>query len=95
MDNLNPVFVTAINADYMFEAQQNMIAEVYDCDDATALHNLQKQEFVGSFSFQLGKLVSSRNQQMTAELSNPSRKKCGQIIVTAEEKKSDYGKYIA
>lgn len=51
MDNLNPVFVTAINLDYMFESQQNMIAEVYDCDDANTINNLQKQEFVGSFEF--------------------------------------------
>jgi hypothetical protein len=62
MDNLNPVFVTTVNMDYFFESQQVMIADVYDCDDATTLNNLQKQDFIGSFEFQLGKLVSSRNQ---------------------------------
>jgi hypothetical protein len=61
MDNLNPVFVTEINMDYLFESQQLMVAEVYDCDDARTLANLSKQEFVGSFEFQLGKLVSGRN----------------------------------
>ena len=41
MDSLNPVFVTSINMDYFFESQQNLIAEIYDCDDATTLHNLK------------------------------------------------------
>lgn len=40
MDNLNPVFVTTINMDYFFESQQNMLAEVYDCDDANTIGNL-------------------------------------------------------
>jgi len=61
MDNLNPVFVTEVNMDYLFESQQLMVAEVYDCDNATTIGNLSKQEFVGSFEFQLGKLVSGRN----------------------------------
>jgi hypothetical protein len=51
MDNLNPVFVTTVNVDYFFESQQVMIAEVYDCDDANTLSNLQKQDFIGSFEF--------------------------------------------
>jgi hypothetical protein len=62
MDNLNPVFVTEINMDYLFESQQNMLVEVYDCDDATTIANLKKQDFVGSFEFHLGKAVSARNQ---------------------------------
>jgi hypothetical protein len=41
-DNLNPQFVTIINMDYFFEQQQNLRLDIYDADDATALHNLQK-----------------------------------------------------
>lgn len=95
MDNLNPVFVTEINMDYLFESQQNMLVEVYDCDDATTIGNLSKQDFVGSFEFMLGKAVSSRNQTLTNDLKNPLRKNAGRITLSVSEKKSDYGKNVA
>jgi len=40
MDNLNPEFVTEIGMDYLFESQQVMLVEVYDCDNANTLNNL-------------------------------------------------------
>ena len=60
-DNLSPEFITEILTDYFFEEIQNFLVEVYDVDDATALHDLRKQEFVGSYQFKLGNLISSRN----------------------------------
>ena len=50
-DNLNPHFVTELLVDYYFEMQQTFRVEIFDVDDATQLHNLQKQEFIGSFEF--------------------------------------------
>ena len=40
MDNLNPVFVTAITMDYFFEEQQNLRIDLYDVDDADSINNL-------------------------------------------------------
>lgn len=76
-DSLNPVFVTSINIDYYFEQQQSLRVDVYDADDASQLSNLSKHDFVGSFEFQLGKLVSSRNQELKADLENSVRNNSG------------------
>ena len=91
-DSLNPDFVTAVNIDYFFEEQQNIRVDVYDADDATQLNNLNKQEFIGSFNFQLGKLISARNQEITGQIESSVRKNSGNIKIMALEKKSDYGK---
>ena len=60
-DNLNPEFVSEILTDYFFEEIQSFVVEVYDVDDATNLHDLRRQEFIGSHQFKLGNLISSRN----------------------------------
>ena len=67
-DNLNPEFVTEILTDYFFEEQQNFVIEVYDVDDANVMHDLRRQEFIGSFPFKLGTLISARNQEMTSDI---------------------------
>lgn len=41
-----------------------MRVDVYDADDMTCLGILNKQEYIGSFKFKLGKLVSMRNQEI-------------------------------
>jgi len=86
--------VTTVNIDYFFEQQQNLRLDIYDADDVTALANLQKQEYIGSYEFQLGKLISSKNQELQGDLANPARKagKSGAIKIMALEKKADYGK---
>ena len=85
--------MTEIVVDYYFEQQQNFRIDVYDVDDANNLLNLQKQEFIGSIEFKLGKLVSSRNQELEAGLENSARKKSsGKIKVCANEKKEGFGK---
>jgi hypothetical protein len=37
-----------------------MLVEIYDIDDATNLNNLKAQEFIGSFKFTLGKVVTRK-----------------------------------
>lgn len=91
-DSLNPEFVKEVDVDYFFEQQQSLRVDVYDADDATNLYDLKKHDFIGSFQFNLGKLCSSRNQELEAPLENKTRKKSGSIKIMAQEKKSDYGK---
>ena len=57
-DNLNPVFVTALEVDFYFEENQNFMVEVYDADDHNDFMNLEKQELVGQFEFTLHKIVT-------------------------------------
>jgi hypothetical protein len=45
-----------------------MIAEVYGIDDINELSDLSKQSLIGSFKFTLGKVVSSKNQELTGKL---------------------------
>lgn len=59
-DNLNPHWIQGIDVDYMFEEQQNFVVEVFDADDPKNLNNLTIQEYIGSFQFTLGKVVSSK-----------------------------------
>ena len=92
-DNLNPDFVTAIEVDYFFEEQQNFTLEVYDADDMTQLTNLKAQEFIGSYDMTLHKITSAQGQEITEELVNPGRRKCGKINIKCEEKKADFGQY--
>ena len=41
-NSLDPVFITAIEADYFFEENHKFLLEVYDVDDATNVSNLAK-----------------------------------------------------
>ena len=93
-DNLNPEFVTEILTDYYFEEIQNFLVDVYDVDDASSLHDLRKQEFIGSYPFKLGNLISSRNQEATGDLSNPSRKNSGKVKVMVSQKEDNHGKEV-
>ena len=70
-----------------------MMVEVYDADDMTQLHNLSKQELVGSYSFMLHKLAAAPGQEITTGLANPIRKNCGNVKIMCEEKKADFGQY--
>jgi len=42
MDNLDPKWVTAIEATFSFEENQQFAVEVYDADDGANLNNLSK-----------------------------------------------------
>jgi hypothetical protein len=40
--------VSAIEAKFSFEENQNFLVEVYDADDGSNLNNLAAQDFIGS-----------------------------------------------
>jgi hypothetical protein len=84
-DNLNPEFVQSIVTDYFFENQQNMLVEIFDADDASQINNLSKQEFVGSTSFPLSKLLTDMNYTVNQPLKTKDGKDAGSLTVTAEE----------
>ena len=79
----------------MFEQQQTFKIDIYDADDATQMHNLQKQELIGSVEFILGRLCASKDQEIELPINNPSRKNCGKIKIICEEKAPNYGKMQA
>ena len=91
-DNLNPEFVTPIDADYFFEESQDFRVEVYDADDINQLDNFQAQDLIGTFAFTMNNVVTARDQILTGQLAPASSKtKGGEITITATEKKDDYG----
>jgi len=59
-DNLSPVWIKSLDVDYMFEEQQTFLVEVYDVDDPNRLMVLHEHDFIGSYQFTLGKVVSSK-----------------------------------
>lgn len=67
-DNLNPEFVQPIITNYFFEEQQNMLVEVYDCDDANQMNNFNKQDILGFTEFPLGKVLSSLKNEIELDL---------------------------
>lgn len=70
--------------DYFFEEQQQLVIEVYDADDANNLDDLTLQQFCGSASFQLARVVGAKNNEITLDLSEKNTK-AGQITVISEE----------
>lgn len=90
-DNLSPQWVTSIDVDYFFEQSQNMLVGIYDIDDANRLNDLSAQEEVGTFSFTLGKVVSSRNQELSGQIRLARHQGDSKIKIMATEKKANYG----
>ena len=94
-DSLNPKWVKNINVDYYFEMQQNFRVELYDADDITKLQDLQRHDYIGGYNFTLGKVVSSKDQELTGELSDGARHKngsVGKVKISSTELKVDYDK---
>ena len=86
-DNLNPHFVTNLDVDYHFEDTQNFLIEAWDMDDASQASNLNKQEYIGSFEFQLHQVVTAKDQTLKGPIKNNTRAKNGILKITGEEKK--------
>lgn len=63
-DNLSPTWIKNIDVDYLFEEQQNFMVEVYDVDDPNKLMQLNTHDYIGGFKFTLGKVVSSKGQEL-------------------------------
>ncbi|XP_054911375.1 copine-8 isoform X2 [Poeciliopsis prolifica] len=84
IDNtLNPDFVKKFILDYFFEERQNLRFDLYDVDSKSA--NLQKHDFLGQAYCTLGEVVGSQGSRLEKPLGGIQGKKCGTIIVKAEE----------
>ncbi|XP_029968796.1 copine-8 isoform X1 [Salarias fasciatus] len=84
IDNtLNPDFVRKFILDYFFEERQNIRFDLYDVDSKSA--NLSKHDFLGQAYCTLGEVVGSLGSRMEKPLGGIPGKKCGTIIVKAEE----------
>ncbi|CAK6949782.1 copine-8 isoform X1 [Scomber scombrus] len=84
IDNtLNPDFVRKFILDYFFEERQNLRFDLYDVDSKSA--NLSKHDFLGQAHCTLGEVVGSLGSRLEKALGGIPGKKCGTIIVKAEE----------
>uniref|UniRef100_A0A1A8D6W8 C2 domain-containing protein n=1 Tax=Nothobranchius kadleci TaxID=1051664 RepID=A0A1A8D6W8_NOTKA len=84
IDNtLNPDFVRKFMLDYFFEERQNLRFDLYDVDSKSA--NLSKHDFLGQACCTLGEVVGSVGSRLEKPLGGIQGKKCGTIIVKAEE----------
>uniref|UniRef100_A0AAQ4NRC8 Copine 8 n=1 Tax=Gasterosteus aculeatus aculeatus TaxID=481459 RepID=A0AAQ4NRC8_GASAC len=84
IDNtLNPDFVRKFILDYFFEERQNLRFDLYDVDSKSA--NLSKHDFLGQAYCTLGEVVGSLGSRSEKALGGIQGKKCGTIIVKAEE----------
>ncbi|KAG7454401.1 hypothetical protein MATL_G00259350 [Megalops atlanticus] len=84
IDNtLNPDFVRKFMLDYFFEERQNLRFDLYDVDSKSA--NLSKHDFLGQAFCTLGEVVGSLGSRLEKPLVGIPGKRCGTIIVKAEE----------
>ncbi|XP_067283224.1 copine-8 isoform X1 [Pseudorasbora parva] len=84
IDNtLNPDFVRKFLLDYFFEERQNIRFDLYDVDSKSS--NLSKHDFLGQAFCTLGEVVGSQGSRLEKDLGGIPGKKCGKIIVKAEE----------
>uniref|UniRef100_A0A8C9RJP7 Copine 8 n=1 Tax=Scleropages formosus TaxID=113540 RepID=A0A8C9RJP7_SCLFO len=84
IDNtLNPDFVRKFILDYFFEERQNLRFDLYDVDSKSA--NLSKHDFLGQAFCTMGEVVGSLGGRLEKPLVGIPGKKCGTIIVKAEE----------
>uniref|UniRef100_A0AAY4CLV0 Copine 8 n=1 Tax=Denticeps clupeoides TaxID=299321 RepID=A0AAY4CLV0_9TELE len=84
IDNtLNPDFVRKFILDYFFEERQNLRFDLYDVDSKSS--NLSKHDFLGQSFCTLGEVVGSLGSRLEKPLGGIPGKKCGTIIVKAEE----------
>lgn len=84
IDNtLNPDFVRKYILDYFFEEKQNLRFDVYDIDSKSP--DLGKHDFLGQIYCTLGEIVGSPASRLEKPLGGIPGKKCGTIILSAEE----------
>uniref|UniRef100_A0A8C9T8T7 Copine 5 n=1 Tax=Scleropages formosus TaxID=113540 RepID=A0A8C9T8T7_SCLFO len=84
IDNtLNPDFVQKYILDYFFEEKQNLRFDLYDVDSKSP--DLSKHDFLGQIYCTLGEIVGSSGSRLEKPLGGIPGKKCGTIILTAEE----------
>ncbi|KAM8863213.1 copine Va isoform 2-T2 [Spinachia spinachia] len=84
IDNtLNPDFVRKYILDYFFEEKQNLRFDVYDIDSKSP--DLAKHDFLGQVYCTLGEIVGSPASRLEKPLGGIPGKKCGTIVLSAEE----------
>ncbi|XP_039627469.1 copine-9 [Polypterus senegalus] len=85
IDNtLNPDFVRKFVLDYFFEEKQNLRFDVYNVDSRSS--NISKhKDFLGQTFCTLGEVIGSPGSRLERTLSGIPGKKCGTIILSAEE----------
>uniref|UniRef100_A0A674CRD8 Copine Va n=1 Tax=Salmo trutta TaxID=8032 RepID=A0A674CRD8_SALTR len=84
IDNtLDPDFVRKYILDYFFEEKQNLRFDVYDIDSKSP--DLAKHDFLGQVFCTLGEIVGSPASRLEKPLGGILGKKCGSIILSAEE----------
>ncbi|TSW62365.1 Copine-5 [Bagarius yarrelli] len=84
IDNtLNPDFVRKYILDYFFEEKQNLRFDIYDIDSKSP--ELAKHDFLGQTFCTLGEIVGSPASRLEKPLGGIPGKKCGTIVLTAEE----------
>ncbi|XP_013920989.1 PREDICTED: copine-9 [Thamnophis sirtalis] len=85
IDNtLNPDFVRKFVLDYYFEEKQNLRFDVYNVDSKTC--NLPKsKDFLGQAFVALGEIIGSQRGRLERNLTGIPGKKCGAIVLYAEE----------
>uniref|UniRef100_A0A8B9LPK1 Copine Vb n=1 Tax=Astyanax mexicanus TaxID=7994 RepID=A0A8B9LPK1_ASTMX len=84
IDNtLNPDFVRKFILDYFFEEKQNLRFDLYDVDSKSP--DLSKHDFLGQMFCTLGEIVGSPASRLDKPLGGIPGKKCGTIILSAEE----------
>ena len=84
-DNLSPVWVTQITAEYHFEQQERFKLEVYDVDNEEQVENRATPEFCGRFEFQLHEVVTCIDQKLTRPLVNQPKQAKATVTIIAEE----------
>ncbi|XP_069045539.1 copine-9 [Lepisosteus oculatus] len=84
IDNtLNPDFVRKFVLDFFFEEKQNLRFDVYNVDSRSS--NISKHDFLGQTFCTLGEIIGSTGSRLEKTLSGIPGKKCGTIILSAEE----------
>ncbi|XP_070405430.1 copine-5b isoform X3 [Nothobranchius furzeri] len=89
IDNtLNPDFVRKYILDYFFEEKQNLRFDLYDVDSKSpdlSKHPAELNDFLGQMFCTLGEIVGSPASRLEKPLGGIPGKKCGNVILTAEE----------
>lgn len=84
IDNtLNPGFVRKFILDYFFEKRENVRFDLYDVDSKSPY--LSKHDFLGQVLCTLGEIVGSQGSCLEKPIVGILGRKCGTIILTAEE----------
>ncbi|XP_032892997.1 copine-9 isoform X2 [Amblyraja radiata] len=82
-NTLSPDFVRKFVLDYFFEEKQNLRFDVYSVDSRST--NISKNVFLGQIFVTLGEIIGSAGSRVERLLTGVPGKKCGMLILSAEE----------